>query len=76
MDEMGHHVGAEQPILLDGVTYKATAVSDLVVARRLQLMQDKFLTYHDYEQEPTRKKTWFLSSACQLVPSKVTGISE
>lgn len=56
-------------ILLEGDVFKGTASSNVVVERHVELHADaKFITYHDYKNEPSNIKTWYLDAKCVLEP--------
>ncbi|MEW5301210.1 MAG: hypothetical protein WDW36_004084 [Sanguina aurantia] len=40
----------------------------LMVSRRLRLYSIKFVTYHDFDNDPENRKTWFLDGKCELIP--------
>ncbi len=47
---------------------QGTSNSDLVVPRRVQLLAQKFYTYHDESDPSHGRKSWYLDRRCQLSP--------
>lgn len=39
-----------------------------MVSRRLRLYSIKFVTYHDFDNDPENCKAWFLDGKCELIP--------
>lgn len=71
------HDGLDDGELLEEADiYKATTSSDLVVLRHLKLFRSKFVTFHDYNRDPTDKKSWFLDRKCELQPRSAADIRE
>eukprot|EP00798_Chlamydomonas_sp_ICE-L_P012259 gene12259-15405_t len=60
---------SSSPIVKEGVIYKGTTASNLVVARKLELYEgNKFVTFHDFDKDPGNKKTWYIDGKCELIP--------
>ena len=61
-----------------GFVFKATTNGDLVVCRMIHLYGDdgKFVTFHDWEKDPSRRKTWYLDRRCVLSPENAADISD
>ncbi len=66
----------EEKVLKEGWCYKATANSDLVVARRIHMRSDgSFLTFHDFKNQPENARAWLFDRKCELVPQAAEHIS-
>lgn len=63
-------------LLREGHVHKETAHSDFVVRRKLHLFQEgKCITYHDWDDDPNNKRSWYFSPQSELLPAKASEIS-
>jgi hypothetical protein len=64
-------------IVKEGVIFKGTSSSDVVVDRFVVLSREgTFFTYQDKANEPENSKAWMLDSKCYLTPAEDTEITK